>query len=69
MPVLDYLVCYKPELGILMQRLIESYNIIFLDQFQGYYSHENKKEKAVDNQEKLLQKQEEAINKAKVDLY
>lgn len=41
LPVLDYLVCFKSELGQLLQRLVESYNMILLDQFEGYYKNEN----------------------------
>ena len=31
LPVLDYLVCYKSEIGLAAQKLIECYNIIILD--------------------------------------
>ena len=37
LPVLDYLVCYKSEVGLMCQRLVESCNILLLDQFEGYY--------------------------------
>ena len=40
-PVLDYLICFKSELGLCLQRLVESYNLIFLSQFQGYNKNEN----------------------------
>jgi len=42
--ILDFLVCYKPELALCFQRLVESYNIVILNQFQGYYKNEGKKE-------------------------
>ena len=29
-PVLNYITTYKPELGYLLQRLVESYNMIFI---------------------------------------
>ena len=32
-PVLDQLVCYKTEMGHLVQKLIESFNLLILDQF------------------------------------
>ena len=32
-PVLDHLVCFKTELGLCLQRLVESYNILILKQF------------------------------------
>ena len=40
-PVLDYLICFKSELGLCLQRLVESYNLIFLSQFRGYFNQEN----------------------------
>jgi hypothetical protein len=41
--VLDYNICYKPELGLCLQRMIESYNLVILDQFQGYYRNDSAK--------------------------
>ena len=41
LPVLDYTISFKPELGMCLQRLVESYNLILLDQFQAYYQHES----------------------------
>ena len=29
-PVLDYMISFKSELGLCLQRLVESYNMIFL---------------------------------------
>jgi hypothetical protein len=43
LPVLDYNICYKPELGLCLQRMIESYNLVILDQFQGYYRNDSAK--------------------------
>lgn len=40
-PVLDQLVCYKTEVGTLLQRLVEAYNMIILDQFESYYRNED----------------------------
>ena len=31
LPVLNYIVSYKPELGLVLQRMIETYNILILD--------------------------------------
>lgn len=43
MPILDFCVCFKPELGQIIQKLVESYNMIILDQFDGYYKNEKSK--------------------------
>ena len=29
-PVLDYLICFKSELGLCLQRMVESYNMILM---------------------------------------
>jgi hypothetical protein len=42
-PVLDFLCCYKTEFGVMLQRMIESYNIILLMQFDGFYKNDNAK--------------------------
>lgn len=39
LPVLDYNIAFKPELGLTLQRMIEAFNLLMLDQFQGYYSN------------------------------
>lgn len=44
-PVLDYLICYKSELGLALQRMVESYNMLLIAQFQGYFHSENLKSK------------------------
>lgn len=44
-PILDYLICFKSELGLCLQRMIESYNLIILAQFKGYFNTENDKTK------------------------
>ena len=42
-PVLDYLICFKSELGLSLQRMIESYNLIIMSQFRNYHTTENVK--------------------------
>jgi hypothetical protein len=37
LPILEFQIAYKPELGLALQRLVESYNLLMLDQFEGYY--------------------------------
>ena len=44
-PVLDYLICFKGELGLCLQRMVESYNLIIMAQFKGYHNSENAKTK------------------------
>lgn len=44
-PVLDYLISFKSELGLCLQRMIESYNLILLAQFKNYQKTENAKSK------------------------
>jgi hypothetical protein len=43
--------------------LIESYNIIFLDQFEGYYKNENHREVQNTKFEEALKRQQQAIEK------
>jgi hypothetical protein len=33
LPIVDYMVCYKSEIGLCLQQLIESFNILLLNQF------------------------------------
>ena len=41
MPILNYMVCYKSEIGLALQRMIESYNILILLQFEGFYADDH----------------------------
>ena len=41
MPVLEYLICYKVEIGLSLQRIVESYNLILLMQFCGFVNMKN----------------------------
>lgn len=43
--VIDQVCCYRMELGIMLQKLVESYNSIILQQFEEFYRSENQKEK------------------------
>jgi hypothetical protein len=38
--MLNYLVCYKSEYGLALQRMIESYNILLVLQFEGFHLEE-----------------------------
>ena len=69
--ILDFIACYKPELALCFQRLVESYNIVILNQFQGYYKNEGKKESIpVQTGNSTILKQEiSAFEKAKTTLY
>jgi hypothetical protein len=33
-PILDHMVCFKSEVGLCLQRMIESYNVLFVKQFK-----------------------------------
>jgi len=44
-PILDYLLLYKSEIGQTLQRMVESYNILIMMQFESYFTTENLKEK------------------------
>ena len=69
LPILDYLVCYKPELGLCLQRQIECYNLLALDQFEGYYKNENHKEVELNKRQAALDKKEVAVEDRKTGLY
>ena len=55
-PVLDYLICFKSELGLCLQRMVESYNMILMAQFRGYYESENSKTKEFSDKVKFVDK-------------
>ena len=44
-PILNYLICYKSEIGLALQRMVESYNILLLLQLEGFYTDENAQKK------------------------
>ena len=44
-PILEYLTAYKGEIGLCLQRMVESYNFLLLMQFEGFQIHENAKTK------------------------
>ena len=69
LPILDYMVCYKAELGLCLQRLVEAYNIVTLDQFEGYYKNENHKEMELNRRAESLAKKEKAIDHSRHELY
>ena len=68
-PVLDYLICFKSELGLCLQRMIESYNLIIMSQYRGYFNSENTKTKEFSDKVKLLDEKIEEVDhqKAKQD--
>jgi hypothetical protein len=65
MPVLEQLVCYKSDMGLLLQRMVESYNLLILMQFQGFYNLENAKFKEYTIKSKELDQKIEEIEKQK----
>ena len=44
-PLLDYLILFKSDLGLSLQRMVEAYNIIIMMQFEGFFTTENLKTK------------------------
>jgi hypothetical protein len=67
--MLDSLVCYKSELAMAMQRVVESFNMLLLEQFESYYRNENKKENELNLREKRMNRQQEEIDLTKETLY
>ena len=53
-PVLDYLTCYKSEIGLCLQRMVESYNLLILQQFEGFFTTENAKTREYNEKIKKL---------------
>lgn len=47
LPVLDYTISYKPELGLALQRMVEAYNLLLVDQFTAYYKIESHKDSEI----------------------
>ncbi len=43
--VFEVVSCYRVELGQMLQRLVESYNSILLQQFEAFYRTENELER------------------------
>ena len=68
-PVLDYLICFKSEVGLCLQRMVESYNMLILAQFKGYSQTENIKQKEFEERARELEQKvaDVATQKAKQD--
>ena len=56
LPILECMVCYRSEIGLMLQRLVESYNMILLDQFESYYKNKNKKEAELKEREQMIER-------------
>ena len=67
-PVLEQLVCYKSDMGLLLQRMVESYNLLILMQFTGFYNIENAKVKEYTQKNKVLDQKIEETQKQR-DIY
>ena len=63
LPILDYTIAFKPELGLALQRLVESYNLLMLDQFTAYYKVETHKMAEIKTKLKLLEEKEAVVQK------
>ena len=53
-PILDYLTCYKSEVGLCLQRMVESYNLLIMMQFEGFFTTENAKTREFNEKTKKL---------------
>ena len=42
-PILDYLILFKSDIGLSLQRMVEAYNILIMMQFEGFFTTENLK--------------------------
>ncbi len=40
----------------MLQRLVESYNMILLDQFESYYKNKNRKEAELKEREQMIER-------------
>ena len=61
-PVLDYLICFKSELGLCLQRMVESYNMLLMAQFRGYHNTENAKSKEFGDKIKFVDERIKDVN-------
>jgi len=46
--------CYKVDLACSLQQVIQSYNTIFLQQYEAFYKTESEKEKLYEQELKLV---------------
>ena len=68
MPILNYMVCYKSEIGLALQRMVESYNILLLMQFEGFYTEENQLKREYSEKVRELDDRLKEINALKDQL-
>ena len=81
--IIDSVCSYKVELGIMLQKLVESYNSIFLQQYQTFYDgklqrekdldmeilrYKGKQKEAQDEQDKLIKQQQKDMGTNDVTL-
>ena len=65
--VIDSVSSYKTELAMTLQRLVESYNSVFLQQFEVFHMTKLEKEKALDKEIILLMdKQSDTLHEKKI---
>ena len=66
-PVLDYLICFKSELGLCLQRMVESYNMLLMAQFKGYFKSENAKSREFGEKIKFVDQRIKEVNAQKTE--
>jgi DNA repair exonuclease SbcCD ATPase subunit len=62
------MVCYKSEIGLALQRMVESYNILLLMQFEGFYTEENQLKREYSEKVRELDDRLKEINALKDQL-
>lgn len=61
-PVLDYMICFKSELGLCLQRMVESYNMLLMAQFKGYFKSENAKSREFGDKIRFVDQRIKEVN-------
>ena len=69
LPVLDYMIAFKPELGLTLQRLVESYSLLVLDQFTAFYKIEHNHELTLQARSAEVTQHQQAVDSVKSELY
>lgn len=65
--VIDSVSTYKPELAMTLQRLVESYNSVFIQQFECFHKMKLEKEKALDKEIAILmEKQSDTLHEKQI---
>ena len=69
LPVLDYMIAFKPELGLTLQRMVEAYSLLVLDQFTAFYKIEHNHELTLQARSAEVNQHQQAVESVKSELY